>query len=397
MNPKEKNKLMKQILIIFLLLPNLYSAAAQNGYSSVLQQIEQNSPTLLALRQQTDAQQLNARTGIYLPNPEVEINYLRGPANGIGNDFALRQSFDFPTAYGHRRQIADLQNDAVEQSYQSERLNILLRAQQVCIELIYYNALHQACAQNLRNAQTLAAAYRTQMEQGETNRLEYNKAQLNLSAVEAEKNRIEAAQTALQLQLQQMNGGLPLLFDAADYPLQPLPPDLETARLATQHPALRYADRQIEISRRQLQLNRALALPALSAGYMSENRAGERFQGLTLGLSLPLWENKNRVKQAKMQLQAAQSTRNDSQTQLQTQFQTLYLQAQALQKNALALRASLRENNNEPLLQKALQAGQISLLTYLLETEYLYAALQKTLEAERDYALALAQLQAPDL
>jgi hypothetical protein len=49
------------------------------------------------------------------------------------------------------------------------------------------------------------------------------------------------------------------------------------------------------------------------------------------------------------------------------------------------------------LLKKALDAGEISLLTYLMEVEYYYDAINKVLEAERDYELAAAELSAVEL
>jgi hypothetical protein len=51
----------------------------------------------------------------------------------------------------------------------------------------------------------------------------------------------------------------------------------------------------------------------------------------------------------------------------------------------------------QPLLRKALDAGEISLLDYLLEVGFYYDAFYKMLEIERDYALAVAELTATEL
>jgi outer membrane protein TolC len=214
--------------------------------------------------------------------------------------------------------------------------------------------------------------------------------------VQTEKTRIEAEQTALMRELQQMNGGQPIDFSETDYPAQSLPADFADwyAGVEAQHPALLYAGGQIEIGRQQVKLNRALGLPGFSAGYMSEKVAGEQFQGLTLGVSIPLWENKNRVKQAKAQVRAAESTLNDNRIQFFNHLQSLYLKAAALRENAQKLRASLSENDNEPLLKKALDNGEISLLTYLTEIEYYYDAVTRMLQAGREYEQARAELSA---
>ena len=49
------------------------------------------------------------------------------------------------------------------------------------------------------------------------------------------------------------------------------------------------------------------------------------------------------------------------------------------------------------MLRKALEAGEISLLNYLLQIEAYYDAYNSMLEVERDYALAEAELTAVSL
>jgi outer membrane protein TolC len=389
---------MKKSVISLLFTAVGFAAAAQSGYDPVLQQIEANSIRLSALREQMEAQKLNNRTGIYLSNPEVEFHYLWGKPSGVGQrtDLSVSQSFDFPTAYRHRNKIAGLQNTNLERLYRSERTKTLLAARQLCIDLVYYNALAAEYSLRLQTAESIVDAYKHRLDEGETNRLEYNKAQLNRVALQTEKSRIDAERTALLWELQGMNGGKAILFTDNCYPASKLPVDFAGwyAGVEAKYPLLQYAGGEVEIGRQQLKLNRALGLPGFSAGYMSENSAGEHFQGIMLGVSIPLWANKNRVKQAKAQLRAAESALDDSKRQVFNRLQTLFVKAAALQDNARLLRLSLAENNNEPLLKKALDAGEISLLDYLLEIEYCYATAEQALEAERDCQRAVAELLA---
>ncbi|MDR2407761.1 MAG: TolC family protein, partial [Bacteroidales bacterium] len=177
---------MKKLIVSMLFLSAGFFAVAQNGYEPVLQQIEGNNTTLTALREQMKSQKLNNRTGIYPSNPEVEFHYLWGSPNAVGNrtDISVKQSFDFPTVYGQRSKIADLQNTNAELSYLSERMSLLLSAKQICIELIYYNALAKEYETRLQNAERIALACKVKLEKGETNILENNKAQLNLTAIQ---------------------------------------------------------------------------------------------------------------------------------------------------------------------------------------------------------------------
>jgi hypothetical protein len=60
-------------------------------------------------------------------------------------------------------------------------------------------------------------------------------------------------------------------------------------------------------------------------------------------------------------------------------------------------RSSLANVNNSMLLKKALDAGEISLLDYMVEMGLYYDNANQTLAAERDYQLALAELSAVEL
>ncbi len=394
-------RIANKLIISILLISAGLTATAQSGYETVLQQIEANSSALNALRDQMEAQKLGNRTGIYLANPEVEFHYLWGNPNLMGNrtDITVKQSFDFPTAYGHRGKIADLQNANAELAFKAERINVLLSAKQACIDLVYYNALAKEYAVRLQNAERIAATYKAKLNKGDANILENNKAQLNLTTVQTEAARIEAERTALLTQLKSLNGGKDIAFPDNVYPANVLPTNFDDwyATAETKSPILQYVSGQIAIGNQQVKLNRAMGLPKFSAGYMSEKLVGEHFQGVTVGVSVPLWENKNRVKEAKAQVRAAESTLEDNKVQFYNRLQSLHLKASAMQQSAQKVRQSLSTNSNEPLLKKALDAGEISLLNYLLEIEYYYDAMNKVLEAERDYELAVAELSAVEL
>jgi len=391
----------KKIIVGLFLLTIVFSLKAQQTYESVLQQIEANSTSLNALREQVEADKLNNRTGIWLDNPEVEFNYLWGSPSIIGDrkDFSVTQSFDFPTAYAHRNKISKMENANLDMQYKSERINLLLSAKEACIELVYYNALAKEYAVRLANAERIAETYQSRLDRGDANILESNKAQLNLTTVQNELALINIEKEALLSELKRMNGGMDIQFSASDYPANNLPLNFTDwyAVAESKSPVLQYVSGEIAISNQQIKLNRALGLPKLSAGYMSEKVVGERFQGVTVGVSIPLWENKNRIKQAKAQVKAAESTLEDTKVQFYNRLQNLHLKAAGLQQNAMKYRTSLQNFSNEPLLKKALDAGELSLLNYLLEIEYYYDAMNKALEAERDYQLSVAELSAVEL
>ena len=391
---------MKKLTISLLFTLLLCPVFAQNETERLLKEIEDNSITLRAIRAEIAAQKLHNRTGIYLPNPEVEFNYLWGSPAPVGNrtDISVTQTFDFPTAYGYRNRIAKLENANLDLRYRSERLHLLLRARQLSTELIYYNALAKEYSGRLVHAQRIADSYQLRFDRGDANILEKNKALLELTNISHEMNRIETERSSLLNELKTLNGGKAVAFTATTMDYEMLPPDFEEwfAQAEVNSPLLQYVRGQTEINRQQVLLNRALGLPRFTAGYMSEKVVSERFQGVTVGISIPLWENRNRVKQAKAALNAAETLLEDSRMQFYHRLQNLFMKAKRLQHEAASYRQALTEYNNETFLKKALDSGEISLLNYLLEMTYFYDATNRVLETEKELGLTLAELSQYD-
>jgi outer membrane protein TolC len=387
---------MKKILLLITAILTGHFLWGQGSVPAVLSDIAQNNTTLQALRGTVEAQQLENQTGIYLPAPEVEVNYLWGSPAATGNrmDISVTQTFDIPTVTGMKARAARRQNTLLDLQYQSERLAILTEAKQYCNEIIYRNALLKELAVRLEHARTIAGSYRERIEKGDATVLEQNKALLNLATAQGEITRVEVERTVLLAALQRLNGGVAVLLDDDHYDEQPLPDDFDAwfAQVEQRHPALAYARQEMVLRKQEVVLQRALLLPSLSAGYMSEQVVGQQYRGVSLGVSVPLWANKNRVKQAKAAHSAAARQQTDARLQLYGQLQDAYRRAAGLKALADDYRQSLATLNSTALLKKALDAGEISLLDYMLELGLYYTTVNNALEAERDYRQAADEL-----
>lgn len=396
-----RKKCMKKIFFTLLSLCILISVKAQNGIEKILQEVEANNTALQALQKQIEAQKLGNKTGIWLPNPEITFEHLWGTPREIGNqnDFGITQSFDFPTAYGHRNKLAGMENQNLDRLYQSERINILLRAKQIIIKLIYNNALSKDYTRRVEKDQIIADSYQKKFNQGEANVIEKNKVYMTLIACVNKKKKIDIEREALLNELKSLNGGKEIQYNETNIPLSPLPSNFDEwyTTAESKSPVLQYLNKKVDISEQQVKLSRAQALPKLSAGYYSERILGEKLQGAVIGISIPLWENKNTIKQAKAGVLSSESALEDSRIQFYNRLQSLFNQSVGLREAAQKYREALFSYSNEPLLRKALDAGEISLLDYLLEVEFYYDAFNNMLEVERDYALAVAELTAVEL
>jgi outer membrane protein TolC len=394
-------KKMKTIIVCLMLLLGGVSVSAQSNIAEVLKTIENNNNTLKSFRESAEAQKLGNKTGIYLPGPEVGFNYLFGKPENIGKrtDISVMQSFDFATVSGLKARTANERNNLVDLQYQTDRLQILLEAKQYCLDLIYYNALAHELGIRLQHAQTIAEAYEKRLKNGDANILESNKAKLNLSAVQGEIARVEVERATTRAQLLRLNGGTDIALDDTQFPSADLPLNFEEwfSQSAQKYPALALLKQEIAVNKKELSLNKAMALPSFSAGYMSERVVGERYQGVSVAVSIPLWENKNRIKQAKTALKAAELREADGKGQVYNQLKILYARTQGLKTTAQNYRDALRTINNTDLLKKALDTGEISLLDYIVEIGLYYDTVNRALETEKDYQKAFAELSAVEM
>lgn len=388
---------MKKELYITLLLFSLTTPLlAQSGIDDVLKSIETNNKALQAGQHQNESRKAEARTGNYLSNPTVELNQLWADKNsgGNSNELAVVQSFDFPTVYFNKNKLSKLKSTVSDYQYAALRQQILLNAQQVCQEIIFLRKQKHLLDKRLKNAERLETLYNQRFASGDANRLELNKIQLEkLNALNASRRNDAALRSQLE-QLQALNGGLPIEFQAIDFNnVSNLPAfdQLEKDYMAAD-PTLKSLIGESESAQREIKVNRALTLPKFDIGYRRNGGSEGKMNGFRIGMSIPLWENKNTVKQAKAQAEYSALNVEDNTQTLKATLREVYLQIQSLQTTKEEYAKTLATQRNEELLNKALETGQISMIDYFVEITILYDSIQNFLEVEKEYHNLVAQL-----
>jgi len=353
----------------------------------IIAEVVKNNTTLAALRKAADAERLGNKTGLYLKNPEFAFNYLWGSPESIGNrkDISILQSFDFPSAYAYWKQISEYRNQQLELEYERQHKTIMTQTHLICNGLIYHNAFAAELQRRIENAQKIANSYKTKYEIGETGIIDFNKAQVYLLNIikDAESNEIE--RNALLSELKSLNGGIPVEFNDSVFPLQILAIDFEQwyNNAEQNNPVLKWLKQEISINQKNEKLNTALGLPKFQAGYMSEDVVGQQFQGVTVGLTIPLLENKNAVKYAKAKIIAVQSAETDTKLQFYNDLKSLHTKATGLQNSMIDYRTNLEKFSNSGLLLKALDKGELSLAEYYFELTVYYESFNKLLVLEK--------------
>lgn len=375
----------------------LFNAAmAQNIIDSVLNKVLINNKFLGAQSQLLETRQLQERTGLNPENPTISYDYLFGtPANlGDQTDIIISQGFDFPSAYAKRKKISRERSSQFLYQNQVHRQNTLLEAKEDCIELIYLNK-HIKLAQNrLKTTQKAVGLIEKRVEVGETNVVEANKAKLLLLNIDTKLRSLQSQRKQVVLHLTELNGGLEVDFRDTQYPAQPIVPNSDSleALIEAIDPLLKIYENELALSELQLELSRSLKMPKLEGGYHYQSILGQTFNGLHLGMSIPLWENQNTLKYSRAYKSFTQLEVMQHRTEHQFEIKELYQDYLTLRQNLADYTAIIESLQSEQILLKSLEAQQISFIDYAMELQYYYQAYDHQLILERDLNKTIAKL-----
>lgn len=388
---------MKKLLYSLLIVLGAIPAIAQQKLDDCLQTVISNNVAYRAQQAQSQAQQAENRVGNTPDNPQVEGGYLWGSPSAIGNrkDLSVSQEIAFPTVYHHQKKLADLRDQQAEMSTEQYRLVVMQEAAQLWVELVSLNQRIAIQQERTQQAKALADAYAERLAAGDANRIDRNKAALNSLQAEKSLEALQQEQELLQLSLETLNGNQALPVEEDHYDAVNLPQDFESwaNQRVQQNPQARWYLLEANAAERSIKLNQSKSLPKISGGYMMENTIGEKFQGITLGLSVPLWENKHAVKAARLKQESLQMEEQNFQLQFKSELHQLYRSVELASARVKDMRQQLSMIQQEALLKDALEAGQISLIDYLLELQFNYDAIDQLTEAEKQLQQAWVKLK----
>jgi len=387
---------MLRIAFILIISGLSLQGMAQSTIQEVLSTIEKNNPELKAHEQYLKAQNLGYKAQNNLANPEFEWEKSFSSEEGKPYEILVSQSFDFPTSYIYKNQLRK-ELVANSENFRSERRqNILLQVKLVCIDLIYCNKQQVELSRRLSDAQKLSDFFEKRLQEGDANILEVNKIRMLRLNTENQLKMVENKIINLKEDLKKFNGGKNLAFELVTYPLVKLEENMKTIleeSLSTD-PKLKLLMANEKIASKQTSLVKTNSLPKISIGYRYLNSdVMKEANGMKLGLSIPLWENKHKVKQAKLVEQFRKEEYVIGKMEKENNFLKLFHNYLSLDKSLKEYQKIFSEKHYDQLLQKALKYGEISGIEYLTENIYYYDSYDTYLEIEHEYNKTIALIQ----
>ena len=386
----------RQILSIAIVLMALAPNIEANNIDYILQQIKLNNTQLKALNAEIEAQTADIKSSNNLSDPTIDGAYLFG-VGSIGDKWELgvSQEFDWPGIYSARGKVNKARIEALAQSYAQKQIQILSEARNICLEIICLNRRIKFENNILANLDSLYDKSLKGLEYGEISILDTNKLKIERLGVTQSIAGNKALLQAKIKQLEGLNGNIPLneVASLSDYPEQQLHSlDEYLSQMKASDPQLRQISSEIEASNKQVSVTRMQNLPKFSLGYRHVNEIGDHFNGVGVGLSIPVFENRGKNKAAKAQAIASQLSFDDVISTRTAEITASHQKAVAVRQQLDGYRDALLKCNNIEILDKALYGGQISLINYLLELRYFIEAQNALIDLEFEYNTLITDL-----
>jgi outer membrane protein TolC len=381
--------------IFYILLLLSVKAFPQNRMVDYLNRVEANNKQLIAARELLKSSKLEARTNLLPENPVVEYGYFPGKGTMSGNKtiYGISQELEFPSVYFLKKKIANVREQHFNLEYFQLRQEILLEAQSLFYEYIYFNRYEMELKKRLINAEKLYKSYADKFDQGNVSVLDVNKSKILYLASKSKYEMATQELEKVQNMMKMMNGGLPFEMNDNYYPFINITLlDSIKNQLQETSPVLKTLESEIQISKLNTNLSKQYWLPSFEIGYESEAEPDGTYAGLRAGLALPLWRNKNTVKTANAMSFYSETVYEHYKQQLISELENTYNKAIKYKLLLDDYDELLQTETDLAFIEKALNLGQISILEYVNELSLYYEIIDLRLLTEKEYYISLANI-----
>lgn len=387
--------MLKSFSSLILVLGSI-SSIAQVNYEEVLIEIRSNNKSIQAAYSYLESKTLDYKTGNTPSDPFIEADYMFGkPASG-GDQFDLLviQQFDFPSAYKHRSDLSKKRSELLRIGILEIEQSKLLSAKKICLEIVY---TQKAIAEQLKRKEAiekLLNTYQKKFELDEITAIDLNKAKLQLLRINEKLRSLKSEQHVLSRKLVELNGGKEINFTGNDYLTMDtlvFSPRIKDSIISNE-PKMKWLKYQAQVLETELKLSKSLALPKFEVGYHYQTVLGQTFNGAHIGLSIPLWQQKNTVKASRSKIAYNVSQEETFKTELEFNVLELHQKFLNLTKSIDEYENLLSELNSVEILTRSLELGEIDFITYAMELDYFFKAKDDLLLLKKHQQLIYAEL-----
>lgn len=390
-----KNKvIILATLLVLVIHPKV--TLSQSTLDSLLISTLENNKSIIAFNQFVEAKKLEFKTGLTIDNPTFEYDFMQGTPVNAGNqtDITAIQTFDFPTVYFKKKGISNLNIEKLDLLSKGFNQEILLEVKSQYLVAVYLNKQLQKLVERKKQADKLQLSIQKKMEMGSASILDLNKIKAYQIGVQQTLNNLKIEMNTVNNKLTELNGNITFpITDSVFFRNDTIGELSEILSEATNGDyKLKSIQQDVIIGDKQVELSKAMSMPKLEVGYRHQAILGQNFNGFHTGISIPLFENKNKVKAAKAKTVYYQLLEESHQVKHHTELESKYEKVITLRNSLDEYEKLINTLNPATVLNKALELGEISLIEYFMELRYFQQTFDDYRKLELEYQLELAEL-----
>ena len=386
---------MKRMILSVIMVPVFVAVVMAQGTGAFLNKVAASHPVLKSYAGQLEVARAGSVTGNTPSALALGFGYFPGTPDAIGikRTLSVSQGFEFPTKYILRGKLNRETFALAETEYSLGRLQTLREARSEAYAYLGLTRRLAVLEEKLNGYSLLREGWSILLEEGAVTQSDYNRLQLELSLTGSEIASVKAELRAMSVTLDYISGGNSTLLENATYDEMPEPDIVALlAEKRSVHPSWLLHDQEYDLSLHAVGLSRADNLPDIEVGLGSEIIAGQHHTGPTVGLSIPVWTNRNQVKLARSKSEAAALSRDAAHSALKAEMESIYEYCLASRENMVEMKKnSLTAGDISPLTE-ALTEKEITITEYFSHMEAVFAAREALINLETEYHKTLAML-----
>ena len=383
----KKNKITS--VLLFLMMGTAYQANAQTEqkvYQSLDQVLEvalENNPNLKVAQFQTAREQALKGTTFNLPKADLGVEY--GQTNSIADNdtrFSISQTFEFPTVYSRQSKLNSSKVAASKLRQEVVQNDLVAQVSSTYYRLWFLKSKGNVLQRQDSIYSRFSYAAQLRYDNGESNALELATANAELADINIMVQQNEAAIAEGQFTLQNLMN----VDDAVEIetPKLEMKSAMEVSNTTdmnvSKNPLVSYYKQQIDVAENERKVASAKRLPDITLGYFNQSfigtgdagtiyDAGDRFTGVQLGLSIPLWAKPHTAKitAAKIYKQETEAQLEVVENQTKSKLQSLFTELQKNLKNIEYYRKSGLPQSDVlfKTAQRGFEEGEIGYIEYV--------------------------------
>lgn len=406
-------KVVAPAVIVILLFGSSTIQAQNNGsLDEWIAKGLKNNNSVLAADAEVKSSQYLKKTSTEIAKTNVSLTY--GQYNSYANkdnNLTLSQSLPFPSTFAAKSKLA---GSVIESNVLKKKLTeaeVVYQIKQVYYQWLNLNQRKELLARRDSIYKALAKASALRYKTGETNLLEKSSTEARSKEVENQLMQMENDKLALAGRLKALLTSPVTIFDESDLKEAVLSLQVDSS-LAAKNPFVIYMKQQINIAENQKKVDKNALMPDITLGYFNQTlygvpygndataplaNYGNRFQGFSAGISIPLWfaPQSAKVKAAEYSKQNAELQYKQAQNNAVAEIKAAYTEYLKTQKSLQYYKSSGLPNAELITKQStiAFQKGEINYAQHVLNLQQADEIKQNYLQTLLEYNQSVIALE----